>query len=633
MTLETFEERNFVEERKAYLRGFWAQRDLQWTEDRRLLAMQYKQRIPPYEMITSNEVAVLHSGSVAILAGKTPIFTLPISVQEQGERLKMDKAERFLQGVFREFDYRWRRKGHGPWLLAYFYYSCLGAVVAMPHIKKVKGKPPEFHCDLYDPLTVYPMFGEDGLLEVVRVYETSYDHAMSIVTSNGWDREWGLVAPPKKEYVEVVNHWDYGHKEEGEDPDIPYNTVSMAGKIVKRRTAHDEFRAIPMQVQPMNGVPWRGFNGPFNVAAAAPGALDASNWTTGWGRPIFWANRTIYRDIDRILSYKAERARRNSYGITLALTADGQVQFTQEDINKGGVVTLDVTKGESAQTLNPPPEPRELTELTTELFGMTQRAGLNRLALGDLNLEISGVTLERAIAAAKYVLQPYAEGGAQGLSDILMNFIEQARQLRLRKVTLQTRQQQMGADFGYQQEEFGREDIPEVTRVDVRLPMLIPDDRMRRATIARTLIPGNIPLSDMQSVAEEDLEVQDWTIMKQRMDEDFAENHPVMQNVKLRAAIARKIEDWKQLPGMEGAVQEGQLAIIALRKQFIQAAAPREQPASTLQGSEAEPRPEVQSAEGSAVSPTEAEMVMNQPSRPTNPNGRARIQSLMRGGG
>lgn len=633
MTTETLEERSFVEERKTYLRDFWSQRDLQWVEDRKLLSMQYKNRILPYEMITSNEVAVLHSGATSILAGKMPIFSLPITVQEQGERLKMDKAERFLQGVFREFDYRWRLKGHGPWLLDYFYYACLGAVVAMPHIKKVKGSPPEFHCDLYDPLTTYPMFGDDGLLEVVRIYETSYDHAMSIVTSNGWDKDWALVAPPKKQFVEVVNHWDFGHEKDGEDPAIPYNTVTMAGKVVKKRTAHDEFKAIPLQVRPLNGVPWRGFNGPFNTAASQPGALDASDWTTGWGRPIFWANRTIYRDIDRILSYKAERARRNSYGITLALTEDGQVRFSQEDINKGGVLTLDVSKGETAQTLNPPPEPRELTELTTDLFGMTQRAGLNRLALGDLNLEISGVTLERAIAAAKYVLQPYAEGGAQGISDILMNFIEQARSLRLRKVTLQTRQQQMGADFGYQQEEFGQKDIPEVTRVDVRLPMLVPDDQMRRATIARTLIPGNSPLMDLQSVAEDVLEVQDWTVVKQRIDEDLAENHPVMQNVKLRAAIGRKIADWQQIPGMERAVQEAELAIIALREQFLQAAAPREQPASTLQGSEAEPHPEVQNAEDSAVSPTAAEVVMNQPSRPTNPNGRAKIKSLMRGEG
>ena len=90
MTMETLEERSFVEERKTYLRDFWAQRDLQWVEDRKLLAMQYKQRIPPYEMITSNEVAVLHSGAIAILAGKMPNFSLPISVQDQGERLKMD---------------------------------------------------------------------------------------------------------------------------------------------------------------------------------------------------------------------------------------------------------------------------------------------------------------------------------------------------------------------------------------------------------------------------------------------------------------------------------------------------------------------------------------------------------------
>src|SRR3990167_1217872 len=128
MTLETLADRSFVLERKTYLQGFWQQRDLQWAEDRRLLAMQYNNRVLPYEMITGNEVAVLHSGAIALLAGKPPIFSLPITVQDQTSRIKMHKAERFLHGLYREFDYRWRRKGHGPWLLDYCYYATLGAV-------------------------------------------------------------------------------------------------------------------------------------------------------------------------------------------------------------------------------------------------------------------------------------------------------------------------------------------------------------------------------------------------------------------------------------------------------------------------------------------------------------------------
>lgn len=626
--LSELEQASRVHKRATDLREFWRARDIQWQKDRSLLAMQYKRRTPPFELIISNEAPVLHAGAVSILTGKPPQFRLPITVQEQAERIRHDKSERFIQAIFQEVAKWWRQKGNGSWLADLAYYVCLGAVAGLPHIVKRPRKPPEFRCEIFDPMNVYPSYGDNGMLAVARIYTTTWEDAATIAANLGGK----LQATEKKKEVEVINFWEMGLEEEGDDPDIPYNIVLMDGKVVKPRTAHEEFGRIPIFMKPINGVPYRDYGNPMYAVESTQLSQSIVDWTAHWGRAIFWANRDLYPALDRQLSYEAERSRRAAYGKYLALTADGQVIFSEEDFEKASVVTMDATQGESLAPLQTPQMPREGLELITQIFSMTQRGGLNRLALGDLNLEISGVTLERAIAAARYVLQPYADGLQAALADIAMTFFDQARRMNLRSVELEVRRDELGADMAYLVEEFSREDIPKTTHVEVRLPMLLPDDRMQKATVARMLIPGNEPLMDRQTVAEDVLDVQDWTTMQRRISEDVAETDPVIRQVKLMAAIRRKIDDWAQTPGMESAVAEATLALQTMRDQFSQTFAPREQPATQLQARGAEPRPEAQNAEGGPFRPTEAEVVFNQPSAtPQRPNVRRILQGLAQG--
>ena len=607
------------------LKSFWEGRNRQWSKDRALLMQQYRARIMPFEQIISNEASTNHAAAVAILGGKEPLFRLPITMeQEPGENPKEtpkhNKAERLLYGMYREWDKRWRLAGHGPWLLDFLHYACLGSVSGLAHIVKVRGRPPEFYCPLFDPMTVFPAYGEDGLLAVARVYKTTPEHARSIATQQGWDVS---LVEGKADELEIVNFWEMGIEKDDENPDLPYNEVMMGGKIMKERQPHDEFSRIPVFIAPMNGIPWRGFENPYFVNSS-PAMEPAGDWTANWGRPVFWPGRQLYRDMDRLLGYEMERSRRSAHQQYIAKTQEGRplIEGSVADLE---VVTVNATENEEFGRLDNTPRQQDDKALLDQIFSMLQRSGLNRFALGDLNLEIAGVTYERVAAAARYVLEPYADGSSSVLSDIMMHMLEQVRRLRINTIKLETRTDSLGADFGYLLEEFKREDIPDTTYVEVRLPMLIPDDQLRRATIARQLIPGNVELADRRYVAENVMEIQDWDAMRLRIKDDAVEGHPAMVMLDMIAAARRKRDQWAATPGMEGVASEMDTVLEMMRQAFAQAFAPREQPASTLQAKESAPSPEVQPSEERGTSSSDMEMMTGEPSAGQNGGGQASV--------
>ncbi len=554
------------------LEGFWQHRNIQWALDRSLLLGLYKQRVMPFEMIISNEPAVLHQGTVAILGGKPPLFRLPITVQDQAQVDKMNRSERMLYGIFREVDNRWRRQGNNPWLNDFLYYGALGAIAVMPWITKKNGRDPEFRCNIIDPMQVYPEYGENGIRRLARSYETTYAAAISMAQVNGWNAE----EVEKKESIKVTNWWEFGRKEWDENPDRPHNVVLMDEKLVKPRTELKKLTTIPIKMAPMNGVPWRGFSEPnFNIAEQSQYLYE---WTSMWGRPIFWANRKLYKDLDRLLGYEGERSRKTAKGKYVAKTAGGAPIFSDpSEFTDAEIVYVDAELQEDMRALESPSMPREALELIEQIFSMTQRAGLNRLALGDLNIEVSGVTLERAIASALYVLGPYAIGAQEMLGDISLSFFEQARGLGLKRIPLETLQESKGADMAYMVEPFGKEDIPETTHVQVTLPLLLPDNKMTQATIARQLIPGNQPLMDLQSVAEEHLGVQDWTTVRERIKENLLDFDPRIQAIETMASIRRRIDDYEKRPGMESSADQLRKMLVIMEAQFAQLTEPQQQ--------------------------------------------------------
>ena len=335
----------------------WKARNDQWVADRRLLMMSYRKRILPFELILSNDIAVQHTYAVAILGGKSPLFRLPISLQEQAERDKMNRSERLLYGIWREADRNYRAQGHGPMLHEFLAFAALGAICAFPRVDMVDGHP-RFYATLYDPINCYPEFGEGGLLRFARVYSTTYADAYSLARSQGWDAD----QIKKSERVDVVNLWE---KQEDKKAASIWNTVVIGGVALKPRARHEEFAEIPIVMRPMNGLPTQPFLQPFTDNPTATGSSDSRSGAADWGRPVFWMNRELVPALDRNLTYSAEISRRTAFGKYVYISEGGMQVMSPTEFE--ATMVLNLKPDEDFRSVAPPSGPRERETVVADL--------------------------------------------------------------------------------------------------------------------------------------------------------------------------------------------------------------------------------------------------------------------------
>jgi len=263
----------------------WKDRNDQWVRDRLQLEMKYKTRQAPFELILTNDIPVQHAFATAILAGKDPVFTMPISgTEESTERNEMNKSERLADGIWREMDRHHRRQGNGGLLNDIMFYANLGSICVFPRIQKT-GNTHTFHMTVYDPLNCYPEFGEEGLLRWVRVYTTTPSDAISLAVSQGWDEK---KLDTKADVIQIINMWETSLEEK--KPKF-VNTVLMSGVLMKEPTDHTkQFSCIPIQMIGVNGIPTQPYTDPF-LQATQLGAQISRGTSQNWGRPVFYMNR------------------------------------------------------------------------------------------------------------------------------------------------------------------------------------------------------------------------------------------------------------------------------------------------------------------------------------------------------
>ena len=608
---------------KEELKQSWNARDEMMAKDRQLLMMQYKKRVIPFELVLSNDIAVQHAFSIAILGGKPPIFRLPITLQDQEERDKMNRSERFITGVWREADKNHRSAGHNPLLYDILFFATLGSVALFPLIVRQPKKPPQFFIYVYDPINCYPDYGEQGLLRFARSHVATPKDAVTQAIAQGWDVS---KINTEGKGVEIDNIWE---REDDEDGTRIYNTVVVGGAPVKPRTLHTQFDHIPIIMQPMNGVPMQPYMSPFTNQQDTVGNRAG---TADWGRPVYHMNRDIVPAFDRNLTYMAEISRNHALPKYKYVSEGGIQTMSVKDWNEAMVINL--AQGEDIAPLVPATSPREREGILQMLENKIQQGSLSRLAMGMLDLEISGVTLERATSQARAILEPYLTGVQNALADCETSLMGQLKRSKGNaKIKIATRQAQLGPEMGYLVEDFGKEDIPDTSYLEVTLPMNLPDNRMFKLTMARTAKPGNDPLLPDRTIREQLLDVQDEALMERLLDEDSTKRSPAILAIRQMAGMRRMIEEWKLDPErFPEEIEEAEAALEIMRQEFRQIIAPRQQPATDLEARRREPSPSEQPPEESAVPPGLADLTLNRTSAiPQQNNGRARIAAIMRG--
>lgn len=591
-------------------RDLWRGRNEQVVGDRAMYNMTYRQVPRGQELYLSNEAMSLVNKCAEILSAKWPVIRMPITTQQEPERRRMNDAERFLDGVLREVSIRYRRRGRNAWLYDLSWYTCMGMICIYPSIREGNGGEVQFRADLWDPIQVYPVYGDDGLQELYRIYRMTPIEALTMAEGLGYEAE-HLQGSIQKEHVEIINAFWV-------EDEQAYNAVLIDGKLVKPRTKHEEWGGkIPVLMYPAGGLPYRGFDWEQNGGMAIP------DWPATWGQPIFSANRNVYKTLDKVLTWLLRITRRFSMPIGISETRDA-APLIEPGMDLDSVKLINAEIGEKFNWVNPPGMPQERRELLSYLGGAAQRGGLSNIAFGELALELPGVAVERLLAATKSTLTPYVETAEFAISELCMYFLEMYRKGNHPKVKLNVKQTYGGITMQVFQEEFAASRIPDTNLVLSTLPMGLPDRRLQNMSIARIAIPGNEPLLDDVTVAEEFLDIQDYELVQDRIAEMKSAQDPAFQLISnIEALMQRKqnfIDSGK--PEMADMVQR----VIDLRlQQFSVETGGASAPPGPVAPRSRELSPQVAPPEATGLSPDE---IRPQPAQAGVPDIQGRLASL-----
>lgn len=522
--------------------AFWRYRTQRMVMVRAMLVNMYKPtKIDGVTQFFSGEAKTLTDLALSTIAGKEPIWRMPLDNKDQTQRYFSSKSERLVEGIYRQNNRQYRRRLHGSWLNDFIWYILTGSYAVFPHIVEHDDDDQvDVRWDLWDPIAVYQVPGDTHLQSVYRVYQTERTAALTMAREQGWsveaidaignDGPHGPAVDRQADIVRVVNAWYMDGKD-------VINAVSIGGIIVKEPVHEDAFHRIPIITGPAAGMPFRDFENPTRIYPQTP------LWQDTWGEALIFNNMPIYAQMDQLLTYEMEITRRNAMPTLIDTNDTGTLLIdTTKDIGKMKAVARDAGKGEKLEYLVPPTSPQERNEMLTYMNERTQRGGLSNIAYGQLSVRLAGVALQSLLTATRNKLMPYINSAQDVLGEVAMESLAQLKQAG-KPLRLDVRQRSRGPSEGYIIEDFDpATDIPANSYVEVTLPLALQDDTMERVQTARIAQPmGN--LMDKTTIRDKILQLQDPDVVDERMDEDEAKDSPVVKSLKFVFALRGKSKE------------------------------------------------------------------------------------------
>ncbi|MDD4985740.1 MAG: hypothetical protein PHQ43_08130 [Dehalococcoidales bacterium] len=499
------------------LTTFWANRNSQMLEDRKVvhLIKNEKEKTDKTRWWT-NEPKVFFDTARAMVSLTPPKFRLPIPINfSPEEKQKMNKAERLCLGIWRQLNRKAGRMGNTSWLYDFAYWILLGHYAYYSGIEKGQDGI-EFVADILDPMTVYPKWDKDGLVKVVRAYETDK------ITAEGmaWDfQQKGLKFeyedPKEGQKPKVVNYWVRDGKK-------IYNAITINGVLAKELTHHTKLREIPIHYG-MVGMPDK----------------MTDNWIMRQGEAIIAADVDMIQYTNTMLSLRATIMAETAYPNIVTKTRTGMAPIKPEDI-KGYGSNIPLKLADSIELLKHATTPQDVDMLMQYINGQMQKGAFPNVVYGGLSVETSGFAINQLMNAIKYRLGPYTNAVNFAISTLMSDFLYLFRTGNSGSITLSTEDPyslKRGLSFI---EEFKPEDVPERIYVEVDIPLQNQFDKTQAILNAVQAIQSGV--LSRETAWETMLDIQDTDQEKQRIQDDMVSNDPFVMGIEIIERMWERVE-------------------------------------------------------------------------------------------
>ena len=490
------------------LQNFWKARDDKVLDEREFLNLP-QPKVPKkgFVSIVSNEARTFFNTSVALISMFPPKFKLPGMVSTESEKAQKNKLERFAAGVYHEVDSGQMDLGKDAWIRELAWYVCGGLFAVFPHIDDEGDDNPGFRWDIYDPITCYPLWANNRLVELARVYYTNSDAALRMAEDNGW------VVPKissnlyDSDNVKIASYFFIEKDEE------VYHTVFINDEVSKDLTREEQFKGkIPVIIGSVAGSPARSL-----------GTSD-KDWVKASFRSVIEDNRGMYEQKNRLMSLMMQIVQDTAYRTIIDVTRTGTGKLKPEDMGSGAIIHRQV--GEPIDTLLHAVTPIEVNNLLGLINRDIQKGAIPDSSYGSIPFEVSGYALSQLMAAVKYKLNPYRTAMNRVISRCALQTIDLYREGGYKPINL-TVYDQKGR---YYFESFDPEvDLPHARFIDVDVPFALALDKVQTMAAARqAMVPPQI-LSRETLWEDWDLGVDDKDLEFERILNDQMMELPLMK--------------------------------------------------------------------------------------------------------
>ena len=502
---------NISEETKT-LEEYWQARDRQILADREILRLVKPVKKTDEIKWVSNEPKVFYETSVALISSYPPRFRLPLTINyTPEEKEKMNKAERFVLGIFRSLDAKQMMRGQSYWLRELAYWMLSGWYSVFTMVTKGRNGV-EFIADCWDPLTVYPEWDANGLVKCIRTFEVDKRTAIAML-SDFSDRglKFEFKEPRVFDRVKVINYWK-------DDRGKIYNAIKM-GETEKEQ----DIKPLKLEKN-LDHIP-------ISVGAVGIPERVSDGWQSRWGENIIAPSRDMFEYENTIVSLEATIMAETAYPNLISKTRKGDPVTKDGMKGYGEEVALKI--GDELTLLKHAATPAEANMLHSWIRRQIQKATFADTVYGGIpNIEISGFALSQYMAAIKYRIGPYLTTMQYVISFIASELLSQYERGKFPKITLSTTNPTELKKGLFFIEEFSPKDVPESKYVEVTIPITSAIDKTQQIIFARQAIQPP-QLISRETLWDELLDIQDSEQEYVRIIQDQILEMPIVKQIAM----------------------------------------------------------------------------------------------------
>ena len=507
------------------LETYWKYRNEQMLKDRDILNL--VKPTPTTDVIkwVSNEPKVFYDTAKALISSYPARFRMPLSINfTPEEKDKMNKAERFILGIFRSLDRRQLSRGQAYWLrdLAHWILSGWYAVFT----RVARDKEVEFIADLWDPITVYPEWDSNGLVKCIRSFEVDKKLAIAMVTDfHKRGLEFQFIEPRDTSHIKVVNYW-----------------LNDRGKVYNAILLNEEGE-VPARVTDVKSLKLEKFDHiPIFVGAIGVPEVTSTDWQVRRGESIIAANRDMYSYENFMASLMATIMTETAYPNMVSKTLHG-MPVTKDGL-KGYGEEIPIKIGETIELLKHAATPSEANLLLSWVGQKKQKGAIPDIVYGGVPFELSGFAISQLMAAIRYKLSPYINTMQYVISAIGTEFLTQYKKGKMPKITLSTtnpRELRRGQFFV---EEFSPDDVPESLYLEVTIPITSAMDKTQQIIFARQALQPP-QLISRETLWEDVLDIQDSEQEYARILQDETLELPVVKQIGMIESLRERVATYR----------------------------------------------------------------------------------------